>query len=191
MNVSAVLKRKSRPLSNFFRRLTCLLLLVLGFNPISFPSGAVYAEDSAGETKPELILDVSPYKMEAIGKGSFADAIDGSVEDRTKLSAIIYFRIEKVLEGNLGKVRVRSAGKFNQLKEAAKDKKFLKIFTQDFSTPGSEFEKQLFRVAVTDPEESFGLKASEMDQTGLKFRIYATHYSNEKDTFVMIRHEKL
>ena len=141
----------------------------------------------AGE-KADLELLVTPLKVEKITQASVSDAVE-NVESFLLLRAIVHFRIEKILRGKLDKIKVEPPSKTEQFKDALKDKDVLKILTSDYQSAGSEFDRQLFRVAVVDPYESFGISTWENPEPGT-YKIYLKHYKDEKDTFVMIRKER-
>lgn len=139
----------------------------------------------------DLILEAQPIRFNPIQTGASADAIDGTLEGANDFQWIVTFRILNIMKGKLPKVSVKAPSRLEQTQGDSSKKKVLRWITQDFDQEDSEFEKQLFRVAVVDPEKTFGLLPSHLNKPNVKYRLYANRYKNEKDTYIMIAQERL
>ncbi len=161
------------------RRYALIFLLLAGcaHSAVRLPSGQDY----------DLILDGTTVAVRPIVKGSVSDAIAANVEDLSGLKSIVYFRIDKIHKGKLENIKIEPPSRSQQIQDAVKRKEFLKVLDYD-DTP-TEFERQRFRIAVTDSFIVFGVEDGE-EPAQIPYRLYLSRYKTA-DTFVLKRHEEL
>ena len=160
------------------------------FLALAMASGTVGA--SAQEASPEydLVLDVSPIEVKAITRGATADAVEDISGRLHEIRAIVVFRIEKVVEGELPKVRIKPPTAKERMQEAVKEKEFWRIFLKDDQDTMTEFERSRFKVGVRDPEAVFGITSWTKPDKRI-YRLFLRRHENDPRTFILIRSETL
>ncbi|HTL47830.1 MAG TPA: hypothetical protein VL688_07180 [Verrucomicrobiae bacterium] len=135
----------------------------------------------------DAVLRVTPIRVKPIEKGASIDAIEQKLENEGWPTAVVVFRVDKVVSGEFNKVKVRNASRWDQAREAGKNKNILKILTLDFDKPEEIQDQEWISVAVTNPIESFGIHSWEQPEKK-SGRIYLKRVPEQPGTFVMVKY---
>lgn len=139
----------------------------------------------AGE-KYDVAIEGTVFKvMDAASAGS-VDAIERETPERGPLVAVVSFKLNQVLNGELPKVKAGGASKLEQLTGAAKTNNFLKVLTMDVQDPEELIERKWFRVAVGRPSETFGVSSWENPEPR-KFKIYLKEITERPGSYEMLQ----
>ncbi len=170
----------------FLKTFLCLTILLL-----SSSYGFAGLKDSALiKQGSDVVLEATLLQVKAIGPGTVVDAIEKDSEAMPP-TAVVLFKIDRVVKGEFTKRKVGGPSKFQQGKEALHQANILKMATLDFTDPTEELDKGWFSVAVADMATSFGIRLGE-DVAGKKrFKISLDHVKDRPDSFVMVNAEPL
>ncbi len=173
-----------------------IFLLTLAF---LFPSASLRAEGTPFEAPPSqtkllkatVVLDVTPIHVKPMKEGKSVDALEKLPEEMGTSAMIVVFRINRVLRGELSKLKNRELSLWDQAKSAADDKNILKLVTMDFHRPAEEgIDRTSFSMVVQDPYASFGVKEGE-DFPKQHYKISLALIHKNPDSYVLIKSEKL
>jgi len=170
----------------------CLLV----FSGIALSSCAghesVTAESVGREYAPEdydVVLSAVPFKVTKINQNSVVDAVEDGAQRPGVAEAVVLFEIERVIRGEFTKVRAGGPTKIEQARQAVQKKDLLQVLTLDFSDPDEEYEKPWVSVAVSDPDDSFGIEDWDNPE-GKLCRLYLKRLPDRDASYVMVRSEK-
>jgi hypothetical protein len=169
-----------------------IFLLVSGFFFSNAPLRA--AEPPSDQSKPRkirVVLNVTPIRIKPLKEGKGVDALEKLPEEMGPSARIVVFRINRVLRGELAKVKTKSLSLWDQAKDAADEKNILKLITMDFHRPEDEgVDKTSFSMAVLDPYASFGIKeGGDIPKQNYKLSLALIH--RNPDSYLLIKNEKL
>ena len=178
-------------MKNFF-----IGLFIFGF---LCPSVSLQAESTpsaipSAPNKPmkvHVVLDVTPIRVKPPKESKGVDALEKLPEELGPSAMIVVFRINRVLRGELSKLKNRELSLWDQAKDAADDKNIFKIITMDFHRPEEGgADRTSFSMVVANPYASFGIKEGE-ESPKQRYRISLARVHKNPDSYLLIKSEKL
>ena len=178
-------------MKNFF-----ISWLVLG---ILFPVGSLHAGTTPSAIlsvppkplKVNVVLDVTPICVKALKAGKAVDALEKLPEALGPSARVVVFRINRVLRGELSKLKNRELSLWDQAQDAASEKNILKLVTMDFHRPAEEgIDRTSFSMIVQDPDASFGIREGD-ESSQQRYRISLARVHKNPDSYVLVKNEKL
>ena len=136
----------------------------------------------------DVILEATPFKVKGITSGSVVDVVEEGLDQVGFDSAVVSFKIEKVLRGEFTKVKFAGPSRFQQMKDAARDRDFWKIIKSDFSDPNELVDQKLISIAVQDPVKTFGFN-SWSDPGNKRYKLYLQRVAKQANTYVLVKNE--
>ncbi len=172
---------------------------LLSFAAVFFAVFIFQVLPAAAETAPDglPVYDASDYdigvvavpvRVKALSPKTVIDAVENNPENRANPQAVVSFLIKRTFRGQFGKIKLQGPTKFQQMKEAAKGRKALKLLTLDFEEPEQEEEKEWLKVAVRNPIETFGIKS--WDSPGKdKMKLFLKKIPGQEDSYILVKVE--
>jgi len=160
-----------------------LMFLCTAVSSCAAPREAVYTPNSSAD----LVLELVPIHVYSVDLGSSADAIENIPEQLDKITAIVLFRIDKIVEGEL--VREKNNAGIKEFSELAKNILTLKV-KKVLNGSEDDFAEKTFKIGVQDPLATFGISDWKEPQPN-GFRVYLKKYKDWKQTYVMLRHKRI
>ena len=140
--------------------------------------------------KADVVLFATPIKVKALDAATPVEVLETSPENMGKASKAVLFRIDRVVRGNFKTITVPDPSVWEQAKNAAGDKSFLKLVTMDFERPSEGgTPKECFTMAVSDPLNSFGIKEGEAPSKQ-RYRISLARIHKDPDSYILVQSEK-
>ena len=136
----------------------------------------------------DVILEATPFKVKGITSESVVDVVEEGLDQVGFDSAVVSFKIDKVSKGEFTKVKFAGPSKFQQMKDAARDRDFWKIIKSDFSDPNGLVDQKLISVAVQNPVKTFGFN-SWSDTGNKRYRLYLQLVPKQINTYVLVKNE--
>ncbi len=129
-----------------------------------------------------------PIRVKALTPQAVIDAVENDPENRAHPQAVVSFLIKRTFRGHFGTIKLQGPSKYEQMKEAAKGRKMLKLLTLDFEEPEQEEEKQWLKIAVRNPIETFGIKS--WDSPGKdKMKLFLKKIPDQPDSYILVKVE--
>ena len=158
-------------------------------NPLWIPSKSVSTSGF------DLVLDAAPRQVSSIDYESFSDAIDEDIKQLSDLKAIVAFRVLHVYKGmNLTHKSTGSEPQgrtLNQIIQSTMNLELLRKFKKkNVRVDEGDLTSRWFRIGVIDPMMSFGIESWEQVEP-TPYRLYFVKYQGQKDTFMLVKKEKL
>lgn len=118
------------------------------------------------------------------------DAVEQDPAKAANAQAVLVFKIDRVLQGELPSMKAGGPSKVDQVQQAYRDKEYLRLFTMDFEDPDRQIPKEWISVAVEDPAAAFGIQPGEnLDEPLRQYRIYLKKLKGKERGFVFVRGE--
>ena len=136
----------------------------------------------------DVILEATPFKVKGITSESVVDVVEEGLDQVGFDSAVVSFKIDKVVRGEFTKVKFAGPSRFQQMKDAAHDRDFWKIIKSDFSDPNELVDQKLISIAVQDPVKTFGF-ASWSDTGNKRYKLYLQRVAKQANTYVLVKSE--
>ena len=133
----------------------------------------------------ELVILATPIDVEPLTIGRQVDALEDP-EQSADLKTVVSFKIERVLKGDLPKIKRGGPSKWEQAQEHFQDKSFLKIVTADFEDPDALVDQKILSVAVQDPLVTFGIKTGQEDFGPHKYRLQLKTIPGKSESYVLV-----
>ena len=170
-----------------------LVALAILYPPTFLKAETVSPGVSATPGKPlnvNVVLDVTPIRAKPLKAWKSVDALEKLPEEMGPASMVVIFRINRVVRGELKKVKMPSLSLWDQAKDAADDKNILKLATMDFKKPEEDQEKEWFSMIVVDPYASFGIKENE-ESPKQRYKISLARVQKNPESFILVKSEKI
>jgi len=176
------------------------LLLISLFFCFLLPSPSLKAgtgarDLSSARRKPlknDIVLIAIPIRARSILAGGTINALEKPAEEMPPAWTSVIFRVERVLSGDFKVPKNQEISLWNQMKDAAEDKKILKLLTMDFEKPDEGgTDKGWLSMAVADPEASFGIREGETPTERSRYKLSLAQVHKEPDSYVLVKSEKL
>ena len=133
----------------------------------------------------DVVLLATPIRVKKLEPGAQVDAIEHAPERMAYAEAVVMFKVEDVLKGEYTKIQTATPSKWEQAKDAAKDKNIWKILTLDFSEPEREETKQFLSVAVIHPRDTFDITAWDSPPKR-HYRIYLQRQPQNPKSYILL-----
>lgn len=166
------------------------LCLIFFLSLIFFPSCAQdsgrRALFSSGDY--DVVLEATPFKVKGVTGESVVDVVEEGFDQTGLDSAVVLFKIEKVLIGKFTQMRAGGPSKFQQMKDAVRDQDFWKLVKSDFTDPGELIDQKWISIAVADPEKTFGFPTwgSPVNQP---YKLYLKRVPDQANSYILVRNE--
>lgn len=162
---------------------------VFFLSPVLFAGGSpdgipVYEQDDF-----DVAVEAFPVLVKSLGSGTAVDAVENDPENRMRPQAIVSMRILRVFRGELGNLKISGPSRIEQMREAARERKILKLLTLDFENPEEETEREYLRIAVRNPIETFGIQNWD-DPGDERFKLYLKRMPGRRDSYVLVKVKK-
>ncbi len=108
----------------------------------------------------DIVILASPIRVKPLQARAVVDAIENP-KNSAEPTAMIVFKIERVLKGTIPKIKAGGESKWEQTSKAFGDHDYLKLITSDFSNPDLLVDKGWLSVAVADPARTFQISSWE------------------------------
>jgi hypothetical protein len=163
----------------------CFIFLISG---IIFSSCAQVSDKRAlfSSQDHDVVLEATPFKVKGITGESVVDAVEEGFEEPGFDSAVVLFKIEKVLSGEFSQMRAGGPSKFQQMKDAARDGDFWKLVKSDFTDPDEMVDQKWVSIAVSDPKTTFGFPTwgSPVDEP---YKLYLKRQPDQPHSYILVK----
>lgn len=157
---------------------------------LSVALSACAATDKLGWTHKtyDTALLATPITLKPLTGPVTVDAVEQDAAKAANAQAVLVFKIDRVLQGEMPSVKAGGPSKVDQAQQAYRDKEYLRLLTMDFEDPEREIPKEWISVAVEDPAAAFGIQPGEnLDGTLRQYRIYLKKEKGKGRSFVFVR----
>lgn len=138
----------------------------------------------------DVAVLATPITLKPLTGRVTVDAVEQDAAKAANAQAVLVFKIDRVLQGEMPSVKAGGPSKVDQAQQAYRDKEYLKLLTMDFEDPDREIPKEWISVAVEDPAVSFGIEPGEnLDESARQYRLYLKKEKNKERSFVFVRGE--
>ncbi len=138
-----------------------------------------------GSKEYDVVFIGEPMTAKIMRPGEPVDALDDFKFDGVERTVIV-FEIKRVLIGQFSQVPFGGMSRRDQMQEAAKERKILKILTADFTDPGRMMDRQTLKIGVKNPGETFGITVGE-DLSRVPHKIYLKRIAKNPEAFQFIK----
>lgn len=151
----------------------------------------VTARVSSEALKADVKLLAIPVRAKSILAKGTINALEKPASEMPPVWTAVIFRVERVLRGTFKTPKEQELTLMDQMKEAADDKKILKLLTMDFEKPPEEgTDKGWLSMAVVDPYVSFGIREGETPIALQRYKLSLARVHKDPESYVLVKSEK-
>jgi hypothetical protein len=177
---------------------TVLFLLGFGFLcacPL-FVSETMAVENPFGVAIKPLKTDVTliavPVRARSIKARGTINALEKPAAEMPPVWTAVVFRVERIVSGDFKVPKGQEVTLLDQMKDAAGDKKFLKLLTMDFERPPEDgADKGWLSMAVADSYASFGIREGEEPAGHQRYKLFLARVHKDPDSYILVKSEKI
>jgi hypothetical protein len=164
--------------------------------------GPVHAEETVMERvaeglaskplKADVQLIAVPIRAKSILAGGTIQALERPASEMPPSWSAVIFRVERVVDGNFKVPQNQEISLLDQMKDAAEEKKILKLLTMNFEKPPEEgTDRGWLSMAVIDSYASFGIREGAISTERRRYKLSLARVHKDPDSFVLVKSEML
>lgn len=136
----------------------------------------------------DIVLEATPFKVKGITSESVVDAVEAGFAEAGFDSAIVMFKVDKVLTGELAQVKAGGPSRFQQMKDAIRDRDYWKLIKSDFTDPNELIDQKWLSIAVQDPKKTFGFPSwgTPIEE---RYKLYLKRDPEQPNSYILVKNQ--